>query len=40
VTPVRALGRLTPDQRAIRDAVRTLARERVAPRAAQIDRSA
>ena len=40
MTPVRALGRLTPDQRAIRDAVRTLARERVAPRAAQIDRSA
>jgi hypothetical protein len=40
VTPVRALGRLTPDQRAIRDAVRTLARERVAPRAAEIDRSA
>ena len=40
MTPVRALGRLTPDQRAIRDAVRTLARERVAPRAAEIDRSA
>ena len=35
-----ALGRLTDDQRAIRDAVRTLARERVAPRAAEIDRSA
>ena len=35
-----ALGRLTDDQRAIRDAVRTLASERVAPRAAEIDRSA
>jgi alkylation response protein AidB-like acyl-CoA dehydrogenase len=40
VTPARALGRLTADQRAIRDAVRTLARDRVAPRAAEIDRSA
>jgi len=40
VTAAPALGRLTDDQRAIRDAVRTLARERVAPRAAEIDRSA
>lgn len=40
MTPAQALGRLTVDQRAIRDAVRTLARERVAPRAAEIDRSA
>jgi len=40
VTVASALGRLTDDQRAIRDAVRTLARERVAPRAAEIDRSA
>jgi len=40
VTAAPALGRLTDDQRAIRDAVRTLARDRVAPRAAEIDRSA
>jgi alkylation response protein AidB-like acyl-CoA dehydrogenase len=40
VTASRALGRLTDDQRAIRAAVRTLARERVAPRAAEIDRQA
>jgi hypothetical protein len=40
VVAAPALGRLTDDQRAIRDAVRTLARERVAPRAAEIDRSA
>ena len=40
MTAAPALGRLTDDQRAIRDAVRTLARERVAPRAAEIDRSA
>jgi alkylation response protein AidB-like acyl-CoA dehydrogenase len=40
VTAAPALGRLTDDQRAICDAVRTLARERVAPRAAEIDRSA
>jgi alkylation response protein AidB-like acyl-CoA dehydrogenase len=40
VTAASALGRLTDDQRAIRDAVRTLARDRVAPRAAEIDRSA
>jgi len=40
VTAAPALGRLTDDQRAIRDAVRTLARERVAPRAAEIDRNA
>ncbi len=33
-------GRLSDQQREIRDAVRTLARERVAPRAAEIDRSA
>ncbi len=32
--------RLTDEQRAVRDAVRTLARERVAPRAAEIDRTA
>jgi len=31
---------LTPEQREIRDLVRTLARERIAPRAAEIDRSA
>src|SRR5205814_2244012 len=31
---------LTDDQREIRDLVRTLARERVAPRAAEIDKSA
>ncbi len=40
MTPAQAPGRLTADQRAIRDAVRTLARERVAPRAAEIDRTA
>ena len=40
MTAASALGRLTDDQRAIRDAVRTLARDRVAPRAAEIDRSA
>ncbi len=40
MTAAHALGRLTDDQRAIRDAVRTLARERVAPRAAEIDRTA
>lgn len=40
MTAALALGRLTDDQRAIRDAVRTLARDRVAPRAAEIDRSA
>jgi alkylation response protein AidB-like acyl-CoA dehydrogenase len=40
VTAAPALGRLTDDQRAIRDAVRTLARDRVAPRAAEIDRTA
>jgi alkylation response protein AidB-like acyl-CoA dehydrogenase len=32
--------RLTDEQRAVRDAVRELARERVAPRAAEIDRTA
>ena len=31
---------LTPEQREIRDLVRTLARERIAPRAAEIDKSA
>ena len=31
---------LTDEQREIRDLVRTLARERVAPRAAEIDKSA
>ncbi len=40
MTPAQAPARLTADQRAIRDAVRTLARERVAPRAAEIDRTA
>ncbi len=40
MTAAPALGRLTDDQRAIRDAVRTLARDRVAPRAAEIDRTA
>src|SRR5450756_144645 len=40
VVAAPALGRLTDDQRAIRDAVRTLARDRVAARAAEIDRSA
>ncbi len=39
MTAQLALRRLTEDQVAIRDAVRTLARERVAPRAADIDRS-
>ena len=40
MTAAPAPGRLTDDQRAIRDAVRTLARDRVAPRAAEIDRTA
>ena len=31
---------LTPEQREIRGLVRTLARERIAPRAAEIDKSA
>jgi alkylation response protein AidB-like acyl-CoA dehydrogenase len=35
-----AAFRLTEDQRLLRDAVRTLADERIAPRAAEIDRSA
>ena len=39
MTAPAAHGRLTDDQRAIRDAVRTIARERVAPRAAEIDRT-
>jgi alkylation response protein AidB-like acyl-CoA dehydrogenase len=40
VTAPLALHRLRDDQVAIRDAVRTLAREKVAPRAAEIDRTA
>ncbi len=40
MTAALALHRLTEDQVAIRDAVRTLAREKVAPRAAEIDRTA
>src|SRR5215470_4989814 len=34
-----AWDRLTPEQREIRDLVRTIARERIAPRAAEIDAS-
>jgi len=37
---VTALDPLTDEQREIRDLVRTLARERIAPRAAEIDKSA
>jgi alkylation response protein AidB-like acyl-CoA dehydrogenase len=37
---VSALDPLTDEQREIRDLVRTLARERIAPRAAEIDKSA
>ena len=37
---VSALDPLTDEQRAIRELVRTLARERIAPRAAEIDKSA
>jgi alkylation response protein AidB-like acyl-CoA dehydrogenase len=37
---VSALDPLTPEQREIRELVRTLARERIAPRAAEIDASA
>jgi alkylation response protein AidB-like acyl-CoA dehydrogenase len=37
---VRALDPLTDEQREIRELVRTIARERIAPRAAEIDKSA
>src|SRR5579862_4660860 len=39
-TPVTIFDPLTDEQREIRDLVRTIARERVAPRAAEIDKSA
>jgi len=39
-TPVSLVDPLTDEQREIRELVRTLARERIAPRAAEIDRSA
>ena len=39
-TPVVPLDPLTDEQREIRDLIRDLARERIAPRAAEIDRTA
>src|SRR3954454_22760949 len=38
--PLAPTYRLTDDQAALRDAVRVLAEERIAPRAAEIDRTA
>jgi alkylation response protein AidB-like acyl-CoA dehydrogenase len=39
-TPVSAFDPLTAEQREIRDLVRTIAREKIAPRAAEIDKTA